>query len=270
MIKETSYKLIWGAWAIGIYLLFVLLLLFYFNSRQEETHKHFVKKDEQRIRVALSSPQKTAQKSISKHASIPKKKIKSKPKHKMKQKTKKSPTKSKHKKVPVKKRAEQSKKTIKQKDTNRTHTKREKVSHLFAKVKPKHHLLQVSEKPIAPNVKQDLIKVTDRPAKASERISSSLKIQKSSDSGIENRYFAKVEEKLKGWPAQSEYAGEKAKVWLKIAPDGYFEFKVLSASNNDAFNEGLIAYLKQLQRLGFGAHKGTRAYEIEVEFIATE
>ena len=36
------------------------------------------------------------------------------------------------------------------------------------------------------------------------------------------------------------------------------------------FNIGLEEYLKQLQRFGFGPHKGGRVYEINVEFIATE
>jgi protein TonB len=45
---------------------------------------------------------------------------------------------------------------------------------------------------------------------------------------------------------------------------------VVSASGNDAFNSGLIAYLKQLQKIGFGPHKGNRPYELDVEFIANE
>jgi protein TonB len=198
----------------------------------------------------------------------PKSKSKSKPKPKVKSKPKKRE--SKKSKKPVKKREVAAKSATRKKDANRTRRKKEKLSNLFATVKPKHTVIQVTKKPLAPKVKQELIKLTDKPLKASDRISSSLKIQKQSDSGIENAYFAKVEEKLKGWPAQSDYAGEKAKVWLKIAPDGYFEFKLLSASNNEGFNSGLITYLKQLQRFGFGAHKGTRPYEIEVEFIATE
>ncbi len=89
-------------------------------------------------------------------------------------------------------------------------------------------------------------------------------------SGIENAYLAMIEEKLKGWPAQSEYAGEKAKVWIKVEPNGRFIFKVITASGSEAFNSGLVAYLKQLQSIGFGHHKGNRAYELDVEFIATE
>ena len=101
-------------------------------------------------------------------------------------------------------------------------------------------------------------------------VSDSLKIQKKSDSGIENAYLAMIEEKLKGWPAQSEYAGEKAKVWIKVEPSGIFRFKVITASGNEAFNSGLIVYLEQLQKIGFGPHKGNRPYELDVEFIANE
>ncbi len=101
-------------------------------------------------------------------------------------------------------------------------------------------------------------------------VSSSLKIQKKSDRGIENAYFALIEEKLKGWPAQSEYAGEMAKVWIKVQPSGRFVFKVTTASGIDAFNSGLIAYLEQLQRIGFGPHKGKRPYTLNVEFVATD
>ena len=98
----------------------------------------------------------------------------------------------------------------------------------------------------------------------------SIKVQKPSDRGIENAYLAKVEEKLNGWPAQSEYAGEKAKVSLKIQSNGRFTFKVITGSANPDFNEGLIAYLEQLQKFGFGPHKGGRVYSIDVEFVATE
>ena len=82
--------------------------------------------------------------------------------------------------------------------------------------------------------------------------------------------MAKVQSMLEGWPAQSEYAGEKVKVLLHIDPTGSFEFKLKTASNNENFNIGLIEYLKQLQTIGFGHHKGERTYQFEAEFIAKE
>ena len=148
-----------------------------------------------------------------------------------------------------------------------------KPKDLFANVSsskkpPKKNIIKVSDTPVKPK-KNNLIKVSNKPS-ASDLVSSSLKIQKKSDRGIENAYFALIEEKLKGWPAQSEYAGEMAKVWIKVEPNGSFVFKVTTASAIPEFNEGLIAYLKQLQSIGFGSHKGNRAYTLNVEFVATE
>ncbi len=117
--------------------------------------------------------------------------------------------------------------------------------------------------------KNNLIKVSDKPS-ASDIVSDSLKNEKNSDSGIENAYLARIEEKLKGWPAQSEYAGETAKVSIIVDPSGHFEFKIITASGNHEFNEGLRAYLEQLQRIGFGRHKGDRAYDLDVDFVAKE
>ena len=89
-----------------------------------------------------------------------------------------------------------------------------------------------------------------------------------SGKGIENRYFAKVQSMLKGWPAQSNFAGERVKVELTIYPTGLFDYKVLYRSLNPEFNRALKAYLEQLKRVGFGPHSNPRPYKIIVEFIA--
>lgn len=57
-MMERSPKLIWGVLALMIYFTLVGLLIFYFNTRHIDKSKHYVKKDEHRIQVALSSPQK--------------------------------------------------------------------------------------------------------------------------------------------------------------------------------------------------------------------
>ena len=119
-------------------------------------------------------------------------------------------------------------------------------------------------------VTKNSMKVTEKAKSASERINASLKVQKSTDSGVENAYLAKVQRMLEGWPAQSDYVGEKVKVMLYIDPGGSFEFKLKTASSNQNFNEGLTEYLKQLQEFGFGRHKGGRTYQFEAEFIAKE
>jgi protein TonB len=267
MIKKSS-KLISGLLAFGIYFTIMGLLLFYFNTRSEKKSIHYVKKDEHRIQVALSAPKKEKKPKV-KPKLKPKSKIKPKPKPKSKPKVKPKPKKEVKKRV-IKEKI--TKKMIKKRDENLTKPKKKKTLDLFANVKTskKKNIIEVTDKPIQTDIKNNLIKITDKSKSASERISSSLKIQKSSDSGVENAYFAKIEEKLKGWPAQSEYAGEMAKVWFKIQPNGTFEFNVITASNNEEFNSGLIAYLKQLQRFGFGDHKGERAYELDVEFVATQ
>ncbi len=269
MIKQSS-TFISGFLAFGIYFLLIGLLIFYFNSRDEKKSVHYVKKDERRIQVALSTPKKLE----NKKAINPKPKVKPKPKPKPKVKPKVKPKpKTKPKKVVKKKVIKEKvvKKVVKKKDENLTKPKK-KALDLFANVKTpkKKKLIEVTDKPIKTVPKNNLIKVTDKHISASERISSSLKQQQSSDSGVENAYLAKVQSMLEGWPAQSEYAGEKVKVILYINPTGFFEFKLKTASNNVNFNEGLTEYLEQLQDIGFGRHKGERTYQFEAEFIAKE
>ena len=269
MIKKSS-TFISGLLAFGIYITVIGLLIFYFNSREEKKPVHYVKKNEERIRISMSTPKLQPKKESKKQ---PKKIVKAKPKPKPKPKktVKKKVVKKKVIKEKVVKKPKKIKKT---KDINTTKPKKvNKPKDLFANIssskkveKPK--TIKVTKTPVKPK-KSDMIKVTDKPS-ASELVSDALKIQKKSDSGIENAYLAKIEEKLKGWPAQSEYAGEKAKVWIKVEPSGAFKFKIITASGNEAFNSGLMAYLQQLQKIGFGQHKGNRAYELDVEFVATE
>ena len=265
MMKASKY--IPGVLAIGVYFLVIGLLIFYFNTRNEEKSKRYVKKDEHRIQVALSAPKKSEKpKVVKKKPKVqPKKKPKAKPKVKPK------PKKVVKKKV-IKEKIVKKKKIVK-KDVNKTKPKKKNsAKNLFANVKApkKKNLIKVSDKPIKTKPKNSLIKVTDKPKSASQRISSSLKNQKSSDSGVENAYLAKVQSMLEGWPAQSEYAGEKVKVILYINPTGFFEFKLKTVSNNQDFNIGLTEYLRQLQDIGFGRHKGERTYQFEAEFIAKE
>ena len=267
MIKKSS-TFISGVLAFGIYFILIGLLIFYFNTRDEKKSVRYVKKDEHRIQVAISAPKKVAKtKSVK-----PKVKPKTKPK-KPKVKPKPKPKKVLKKKV-IKEKVVK-KKLVKKKDENLTKAKKvTKPKDLFANVssskkitKPKLDM-KITEKPVKPK-KSKLIKVSDKPS-ASQLVSNSLKVQKSSDSGVENAYLAKVQSLLEGWPAQSDYAGEKVKVLLEIEPSGFFEFKIKSASNNYDFNDGLIEYLEQLQEMGFGRHKGNRTYQFEAEFIAKE
>jgi outer membrane biosynthesis protein TonB len=263
MIKKSS-TFISGVLAFGIYFTLIGVLLFYFNSREQKKPVHYVKKNEDRIRVSMGSP-KTAPKKVVKKE--PKKVTKPKPKPKKTVQKKKVV----EKKV-VKEKVVKKAKVVK-KDVNTTKPKKVNMpKDLFANVTSKKKIEKpkpkAQTKPVEPK-KSNLTKVSEKTS-ASDLVSDSLKNQKKSDSGIENAYLAMIEEKLKEWPAQSEYAGEKARVWIKVEPSGLFRYKVISASGNEAFNSGLTAYLDQLQKIGFGPHKGNRPYELDVEFIAKE
>ncbi len=267
MKKSSTY--ISGLLAFGIYFMLIGLLILYFNVREEKKSIRYVKKDEHRIQVAVSAPKKAAKTKPTKPKVKPKRKPK---KPKVKPKPKPKPKKQVKKKV-IKEKVV--KKVVKKKDENLTKPKKvTKPKDLFAnvsapkKVKKPKLKMEITDKPVKPK-KNKLIKVSNKPS-ASALVSDSLKMQKSSDSGVENEYLAYVQSMLEGWPAQSEYAGEKVKVLLQINPSGFFEFKVKSASNNQDFNDGLIEYLEQLQEIGFGRHKGERTYQFEAEFIAKE
>jgi len=274
---EKSPKLLWGVIAFAIYFIVVGLLVFYFNVRSEDKSKHYVKKNENRIQVALSKPKKEK---VAKPKPYVKPKVQKKPKPKPKLKRKdikKKIIKEKIvKKYPKKRdlnstKPKKIKKRKKKNNVKRKVNKKKKTIDLFSKVKTKKKKidLKISNKPIKKVSKNNIIKTIDV-ASASEKISNSLKKQKNKQSGVENAYIAKVESILENWPAQSEFAGEKAMVTFYIKPTGKFEFQVTSGSNNNAFNDALLGFLRQLQGIGFGRHRAGRTYEFEAEFIAKE
>jgi len=272
-MMDKPFRLIWGIIAFGIYFLLLGLLVFYFNTKNVDKAKKYVKKDEKRIQVALASSKE-------------KKVIKEKPKKSVEQKKTKpkvnpQPKPKNSKKKVIKEKVV--KKLAKKKDNNTTKPKKrivkkenvpkpKKTLDLFSDVKTAEKKLDmnITDKPLKTTANQSLIKMIDKPLSASERITSSLKVQEDYQSGEENDYFEKVQSMLEDWPAQSDFAGEKATVVLFIKPSGRFEFKVKSGSSIDAFNEGLIAFLEQLQSIGFGEHIGGKTYEYEAEFIAKE
>ena len=264
-MKEQKLRIVWGVVAVAIYLFVISLLFLYFNHHESETKKHYVKKDEHRIQVGLSAPRKKV---------LPKKQKKKESKKKQSSKPKKV-----HRK-PAKKQQSQKKvikeklvkKSLKRKDLNTTKPKKKRTKDLFASIKTpkKRPVIKITDKPIKSKPKKQLFEMKDVPMSASERIKSSLKQQKSHDSGVENSYLAKVQEMLEAWPAQSDFAGEKVKVHLKIDPTGHFEFEIKRRSKNPAFNQALTEFLEQLQEFGFGPHRGPRTYLFEAEFIAKD
>ena len=261
MMDVKPSKIIPGILAIGIYLSVLGLLVFYFNMRTEDKAKKYVKKDEHRIQVSLSS---------SSPKSSAKKKVKARTKKAQREKS--TPKSKKTTKKRVIKEKVVKKKSVKKKVLKKKKPKKNNTKDLFANVKTpkKKNIINVTDKPLKTKPKKNIIKVSDDPKSATARINNSLKNQKSKQTGVESAYLAKVQSLLEGWPAQSEYAGEKVKVILYIHPSGFFEFKIKSASRNENFNKGLTEYLEQLQEFGFGRHKGGRTYNFEAEFIAKE
>lgn len=261
-MKKISPNLIWGLLSISIYFAMVGALIFYFNTRNEKKSVHYVKKNENRIRVALHTPKKEKT-----TKSKPKKLIS---KSKVKQKLKPKDTKKKviQEKI-VKKKDVNKSKPLKKMPKKVNKLKVKKASELFSNIKTEEKKLnmQITDKPIKSVPKKNIIKVSEKHLSASERISSTLK---TSDSGVENAYFAKVQSMLEDWPAQSDFAGEKATVILFIEPSGRFKFRIKSGSNIEEFNTGLMGFLEQLQTIGFGRHHAGRTYEFEAEFIAKE
>ncbi len=225
--------------ASTILLLILISIWIFAKSSSSDTFKHFVSKQGEAIAVSLASPPSSAVKKVHniKHSK--------KSKHKRKQK--------KRKKV-----AKKSKRVIK-KDT----TKKSNIAKRSSK--------KVAKKTTTKNSTPKKIETK----KLFSSISQTNSVNKNSKAknpgegrGEINRYLAKIENRLRGWPAQRNFAGEEIDVRLKIYPTGKFEYKIMKYSQNEEFNRALVEYLDDLKRFGFGLHKGGRAYEIEVKFIA--
>ncbi len=280
---EKSPKLLWGVISFAIYFMIVGLLIYYFNMRNVDKSKHYVKKDEHRIQVAISPPKKV-------------KPSKQKTKTKIKPRMKKNITPHPIKKQKIK---ETKKKVIKEKiikkrrakkDENLTKLKKPKIQKinekkekikkhkakktidLFSNIKAKKKKIDIktTDASVMKKAQKNLIKITDTAPSALQRVNDALKNKKHKDDGEENVYFAHVQEMLESWPAQSDFLGEKATVTLFIKPSGMFEFQVTSGSNNEAFSRSIIDFLTQLQSIGFGRHNAGRNYEFEVEFSTKE
>jgi len=240
---KDNFKITAGLISVGVYLLLVFLVFYYFNYRSADKPIHYVKKNSNHIAVSLASVQK-----------FPEQKPKPKPKSKLKQKVKKA-KKIRNIKAPKSKPIRPVKKSKKP-------VKKIKTKELFASVAPTK-----KTKPVKDTSKKS---TTQNKKSASQRISDSLKKPNNSDKGVENQFWAEVEERLRGWPEQANFAGSKISIWIKIFSNGKFEFKIKQLSANQEFNESLIAYLKQLQEIGLNTHNARKPYEKEVVFEATD
>ena len=243
-------KYLSGLAAVGIYMGIIGLVFFYFGYRTEKKSTHFVAKNSNAIAVTLQAP-KTIKKSQKKSA-----KPKPKPKPKKVKHTKPKPMVSK-KPAKVKPTKPAKKKLVKKKPV-----KKIKAKSLFSNIKSK------------PKLKPKKSKTANKPkpatksGKTSKRSRDALKKQQARDKGIENRYLASVQERLYGWPAQSNFAGATFTIGLTIHPSGRFEYVVLQPSDNAEFNRTIEQYLKQLQGIGFDPTPKGKKYEFKVEIVA--
>ena len=222
-------------------------------SPEKHKAKHYVMKNANVIEVSLGSPnqekslhnaKKSQKKSSQKKKKEPKKEKKVAKKHPKKVRNyKKEPKKS--KKQAIKRSSRVTKKVKhKQKATKKVNTRK-----LFK------------------NLPSSVTKSSKTTVAKSGKSGQSLrKVNK--DRGIVNRYFANVQNKLKGWPAQSNFAGERVSVELTVYSTGLFDYKILRRSMNPEFNRSLTSYLEQLKRIGFGPHSNPKPYKIVVDFIA--
>ncbi|MDD3775150.1 MAG: TonB C-terminal domain-containing protein [Sulfurovaceae bacterium] len=293
MEKEYTFKS--GIIAVGIYIVIVGLLFWHFGYKSEE--KDIGTQTEQIIAVDLSTldtskdllPSKPVQTEsndilqsinepqeekpqIKKPIEQPQKEIVAKQQEPIEKKQeliekKQIPADKPKETSPVIKKQE-TKKIEKTKPIQKFKNQPANTTDLFANIK--------SDKPIHPTPKTKTSSKQSMPAAAKLPQSSSSaaselinkEFSKKGDAGVEDAYKSKVRSILQGWPAQSSYAGERAKISFVIQPNGDFDFKITQPSANEEFNQGLVQYLKQLQKVGFGPHAGSRAYLFDVNFIA--
>ncbi len=305
-MREKFVTFISGIFAVGIYYLFINILFYYFDYHKTQKALHFVKKNENRIRITLSSPIKHSSKSskskepkiLKKQKTTPKKIVKKPIEKKVVPKKavpkKVVPKKVIPKKVVIKKEIPKKiipkkitkPKIIKEKVVKKIVTKKiikksvAKVSppkrksidtkELFSSISTKYTPSKTVNKP-KPHIKESIDSLFGgyTPNSSSKR-PADKGIKERRDKGVQNAYFAKIKDILTGWPAQHNFIGQKAIVFIKVEPSGKFVFRVTTASENQEFNIELILYLRGLQERGFGRHKGKRAYTLDVEFIASD
>lgn len=276
---RKAYTIQSGLVAILIYILIILIAVWAFVENKKETQ--FSGSNEQTIKVDMSainsSSSSQSSKSNTQNQELTKEeKISQEPKKQVEEKTQEAPKKIqqeivKPKEITPKEKSITDKKPVKEitkTNTNVVKTNKDTTS-LFDTIDAKAPS-QVVKKTQTTTQKQTTSNLssnsnTQVSKKASDLINGSPSAK---SNGVEDGYKSKVKSILNGWPAQSDFAGNKAKIKFVIEPSGRFEFDVISISSNEEFNKGLIQYLKQLQKVGFGAHGGNRAYVFDVDFIA--
>ena len=255
MMKLDS-KLTSGLIAVGVYLGVLGLVFYYFGYHTSPPSKHYVTHSDKAIAVSLQTSNVHPKPRKATPKPKPKSKTSPKPKH-----TKPKPmvTKKPEKVAPKPKPKPKPKKTPK-------------------KIKPKSlfsHVKTAQKSKPKPKPKATSIKPAKVTAQARQKSSDKSKIsrdalrkQKEHDKGIENRYLAGVQDKLYGWPPQSNFAGARITIGLTIHPDGHFDYVVLTPSSNPDFGRTIRRYLTQLKSIGFDPTPKGKTYEFKVEIVA--
>ncbi len=238
--------------SVALYLIVVVAIMFgaiYEPSTPKA--KNYVVKNSEIIEVSLGKP--ISHKSYKRLKSKSNKKVKKK-----KQKPPKKVRKNDHKKPPKKVRN-----IVQKKPAKKVVKKSKKVAKKAEKKRVKPSASSLFSK-LPSNIKDDA-----PAAKAEPKGNAGKSLKKANQAkGVVNRYFAKVQNTLRGWPAQSNFVGETIKVELTIYNNGMFDYKILRRSLNPEFNNALKEYLEQLKKFGFGPHNNPTPYHIIVEFVA--
>ena len=245
MMKHNP-KFLSGLLAVGIYFGIIALVFYYFAYHSKQAPKHYVTQNAKSIAVSLSPPRQTKQ------ARKTPRPARTKPPETKRSHTRPKPIVTK-KTVPIRPKPK------------RKPTKKVKAKSLFAHVKTGQKSHPKSKPKKAKSTPSSRHRAGKTTGKSSDQ---ALKQQKARDKGIENRYLAGVQNKLYGWPTQSNFAGATFTIGLTIYPDGRFEYVVIQPSSNPEFNRTIRQYLAQLKSSGFGPTPHGKKYEFKVEIVA--
>ena len=252
MGRERRYFYIGALAAVAFYLLLLLLLILFFNDYKRS--KRYVPKKSQNIEVAIVMQ--------SSKKPEPKRRAQKEQKRKVK-----APA--------VKKPAPAAPKTS-------TPAEPKAISSLFKGIKADRPVESGSAARLAnaPKIRYKASAETE----SKKRVEASRLVRdinlsrpqiditsKSSGIGEVDEYMSRLYDRIyRSWQPEAIYAGEEAKVRLRIAPDGSFDYSLLFPSDNQGFNQSLIEYLDRLKREKLPPHKRGETLDVDIEFKAKE
>ncbi|BBG65361.1 TonB-like [Hydrogenimonas sp.] len=254
MGSDKRLFFIGGVAAFTFYILLILFLILFFNDYKRS--KRYVPAKSETIEVSI------LQQSSKRPEPKPKQSLKKERKEKVKQPVKKRPSTTSPKSAPA--------------------PKPKPISSLFQGIKASTPVEQSSAARLANAPKIKYKAASGQEQKRVERASRLVRdinlsrpeidiTSKSSGIGEVDEYMSRLYDKIyKTWQPEAIYAGEEAKVHLKIAPDGSFEYSLLFPSDNQGFNQSLIEYLERLKREKLPPPKGGRVLDVDIKFKAKE